>query len=104
MTQFSRPCVLNGPTGLTVALEHEGWEVHTQLEDPSDYGTPLEELAGTDDERDGEYAKRLHDYDPTTADPRRALILKVSHIGGHKFAGNVIVSPDSRRHKSGCGC
>lgn len=65
--------------------------MHTQLDDPSDHGAPLEELAGTADEKDGEYAQRLHAFDPTTADPRRALILKISHIGGHKFAGNVIV-------------
>ena len=32
--------------GLTVALEREGWEVHTQLDDPSSHDTPpLEELS-----------------------------------------------------------
>ena len=69
--------------------------MHTQLDDPSEHGTPLEELAGTDEERDAEYMRRLQTFDPTSADPRRALILKVSHIGGHKFAGNVIVRPVS---------
>lgn len=87
-------CAIAAPKlehGLTVALEREGWEVHTQLDDPSEHGSPLEELAGTDDERDAEYVRRLQAFDPTSADPRRALILKVSHIGGHKFAGNVII-------------
>ena len=65
--------------------------MHTQLDDPADHGAPLEELSGPDEDRDAEYLRRLRAFDPTQADPRRALILMVSHIGGHKFAGNVIV-------------
>ena len=83
---------------MTVALEREGWEVHTQLDDPSDHGPALETLAGTDAEREAAVVEQLKAYDPAAPDahghPRRALILKCSHIGGHKFAGNVIVSGD----------
>ena len=65
--------------------------MHTQLDDPSDHGNPLEELTGTDEEKDAAYLKQLKSWDAATADTKRALILKVSHIGGHKFSGNVIV-------------
>ncbi|GJE84120.1 sucrase ferredoxin [Phanerochaete sordida] len=87
-------CAIAAPKlqhALTIALEREGWDVHTQLEDPADHGAPLEEHAGSPDARDAEFAARLRAFDPATADPRRALILMVSHIGGHKFAGNVII-------------
>ena len=65
--------------------------MHTQLDDPSDHGAPLEEMSGPDEDRDAEYVRRLRAFDPTHADPRRALVLMVSHIGGHKYAGNVLV-------------
>lgn len=65
--------------------------MHTQLDDPRDHGKPLEELVGTDEEKDAEYVRQLKSYDARSADTPRALILMVSHIGGHKFAGNVIV-------------
>jgi Sucrase/ferredoxin-like len=67
-------------------LEREGWEVHTQLDHPT--GPPLEDF--TDGvEKETELNRRLQelDHDPV----KRALILKTSHIGGHKYAGNVIV-------------
>ena len=74
--------------GLSVALEREGWEVHTQLDDPSSHSTPpLEELTGTPEEKDVEILRQLKEY----AGEKRALILRCSHMGGHKFAGNVIV-------------
>ena len=79
-------------TGLTSILERQGWEVHTQLEDPSSYGlTPLEDLAGTPEEKDAEILRQLKAHDAATCETKRALILKTSHIGGHKFAGNCIV-------------
>ena len=79
---------------MTVALEREGWEVHTQLEDTSTYGPPLEDFKGTQEEKDAEYLRLLKTYDSHSPDwdNKRALILKCSHIGGHKFAGNCIVS------------
>lgn len=77
----------------TKALEHEGWHVDTNLEDLSATETPLENFTGSAEEREHEMHRRLksigHDF-------HRALILKISHIGGHKYAGNVIVCTSSR--------
>lgn len=71
-------------------LQSEGWHVDTDLEDLSHTGTPLEDFQGTDEEREEEVVRRLKALENETT--KRALILKNSHIGGHKFAGNVIVS------------
>jgi hypothetical protein len=68
-------------------LQDEGWEVHTQLEDPT--GPPLEDYPD-EDGKGAELSRRLQELDESH--PKRALILKTSHIGGHKYAGNVIVS------------
>lgn len=66
--------------------------MHTQLDDPSLHGRPLEDIDGTDEEKDAEVERILRDLDPRTAEHKRALIVKNSHFGGHKFAGNVVVS------------
>jgi len=74
---------------LTYSLESEGYEVHTQLEYPE--GPPIEDIKGPDEDREKEFLRRLQ----TIADsngPKKALILKTSHIGGHKYSGNVVVS------------
>lgn len=81
---------------LTLALEREGWEVHNQVEDPSLSGPSLEDdptLADMvfDEDKYAEINRRLQAIDHTAH--KRALILFCSHIGGHKYAGNVIVSP-----------
>lgn len=75
-------CAIAAPkleASLTSALEREHWEVHTQLSEPH---TP----PASSNESDR--LAQLKDV----ADSKSALILKTSHIGGHKFAGNVIVS------------
>lgn len=79
-------------------MEREGWEVHDQVEDPSLSGPPLEEDPTLrdmvlDEDRHAEIARRLHAIDAEHATHKRALILFCSHIGGHKYAGNVIVGP-----------
>ena len=73
----------------SAALERAGWEVHTQVEDPSLSGPPLEALTGTAEDKHAELEKRLKDV----AEQKRVLIVRNSHMGGHKFAGNVIVRP-----------
>ena len=78
-------------------MEREGWEVHHQVEDPSLSGPPLEDdpaLAQieSEEERQEEILRRLQRVDAAHAEHKRALILFCSHIGGHKYAGNVIVS------------
>lgn len=81
-------------------MQAEGWDVHTQLEDPT--GPPLEDYPDGD-EKEAELGRRLQELDESL--PKRALILKTSHIGGHKYAGNVIVrvpspSPDIVKEKT----
>lgn len=68
------------------SLEREGWEVHTQLDNPT--GPPLEEYADGD-EKESELNRRLQELDHEPV--KRALIIKTSHIGGHRYAGNVII-------------
>jgi hypothetical protein len=70
-------------------LEAEGWSVDTNLEDLSATETPLEDFKGPAEDLEHEFHRRLKTIEQ---DVHRALILKISHIGGHKFAGNVIVS------------
>jgi len=74
-------------TALTHSLESEGYEVHTQLEDPE--GPPLEDMQGPDEDREEEFLRRLQAV--ADSGPKRALILKNSHIGGHKYSGNVVI-------------
>ena len=71
-----------------MALEHEGWEVHDQVEHPSHHAASLEEFKGTEEEKEGSYLKQLKE----AAESKRALIIRNSHMGGHKVAGNCIVS------------
>ncbi|EMD40810.1 hypothetical protein CERSUDRAFT_62787 [Gelatoporia subvermispora B] len=88
-------CAIAAPkleNALTHALEREEWEVHTQVDDPTLAGGPLEELQGSDEERDAELLRRLRTLDVKQSSHKRALIVRVSHIGGHKFAGNVIIN------------
>lgn len=65
--------------------------MHTQPEDPSLHGPALEDLTGSEDEKHAEIVRLLKDVDVAHAAQKRALILYCSHIGGHKYAGNVIV-------------
>ncbi|KAF9221906.1 hypothetical protein BS17DRAFT_841748 [Gyrodon lividus] len=67
-------------------LENEGWEAHTELEDLS--GSPsLEASLNIDLDPETAFETRLK----ALRDERKVLILRNSHIGGHKFAGNVII-------------
>jgi hypothetical protein len=85
------------PTGFDTSpafsqtLQGEGWDVHTQLEEPT--GPPLEAYPDEDD-KEAELNRRLQELDEGL--PKRALILKTSHIGGHRYAGNVIVRCSSQ--------
>lgn len=91
------------------SLSNHNYDVHTQPEDPSHHAQPpLEDFDGSTEEQDAEIARRVE----LAADGeleghgKKVLILRNSHIGGHKFAGNVIVSfklglPDGS-HSHGC--
>lgn len=63
--------------------------MHTQLDDPE--GPSLEDIEGTDEDREKEVVRRLQTI-ADSKDHKKVLILKNSHVGGHKFAGNVVVS------------
>ncbi|KAG8931988.1 hypothetical protein FRC02_001802 [Tulasnella sp. 418] len=76
---------------LTSSLELQGWEVHDQVDDPEQYDDgPIENIEGTSEEREQEVLNRLKRA-ASNDDSKRALILFNSHIGGHKYAGNVII-------------
>ncbi|KIJ70322.1 hypothetical protein HYDPIDRAFT_122003 [Hydnomerulius pinastri MD-312] len=67
-------------------LENEGWETYTELEDLSSNPT-LEYSSKSNADPEAAFEAQLK----TLQDERKALILRNSHIGGHKFAGNVII-------------
>jgi len=70
------------------SLGSREWEVHTQLEAlPCTAGPPLETLTGTQDEKAAHVTRQLAEL-PSL---QKALILKTSHLGGHKFAGNCVI-------------
>ncbi|PIL37050.1 hypothetical protein GSI_00742 [Ganoderma sinense ZZ0214-1] len=93
-------CAISAPKlehALTLTLEREGWEVHNQIEDPSLSGPSLEDdptLADMvfDEDKYAEINRRLQAIDAEHVEHKRALILFCSHIGGHKYAGNVIIN------------
>jgi hypothetical protein len=70
----------------TQYLEREGWEVHTDLHDLSSEPS-LESQATTDTDKEQLIETQLKSLHVE----HKALILRNSHIGGHKFAGNCIV-------------
>ncbi|KAG5718007.1 Actin patches distal protein 1, partial [Termitomyces sp. T112] len=83
-------CALTAPkleNAFVHSLQENGWAADTQLECHCLMGTPLEDLQGTHEERQETISKELKN----SAEEKRALILKTSHIGGHKFAGNCII-------------
>jgi len=69
------------------SLEQKGWEVHNQVEDASHIGPLLGDLKGTQDEQEAQILDRLK----TLPAQKKVLILRNSHIGGHKYAGNCII-------------
>ncbi|PPQ95474.1 hypothetical protein CVT26_008502 [Gymnopilus dilepis] len=70
------------------SLEAQGWDADTQLEHPQlTFGLPLEDLNVTPEERHENIQEQLKQ----SSESKRALIVKVSHVGGHKYAGNCII-------------
>jgi len=69
-------------------LGERGWTVDTQLEVPSiSLGPSIEEFSGTAEERDDHILAQLKGV----AASKKALIVRNSHMGGHKYAGNCIL-------------
>jgi len=71
----------------TQYLEKEGWEVDTNLQDLSSEPS-LESQASPDSNKEQLIETQLKSLHAE----HKALILRNSHVGGHKFAGNCIVS------------
>lgn len=70
------------------SLESQGWDAVKHVECPSlTMGPPLEEMDVTPEEREENIASHLRD----STESKRALIIKTSHVGGHKYAGNCII-------------
>lgn len=81
-----------------------GWEIHDQVEDPECLDdSAIEDISGTTAEREAAIEERLKNLCDPSVETKRALILYCSHIGGHKFAGNVIVSRTPRLETSFLG-
>jgi len=78
-----------GSIAFIKSLESHGWDADTQLEHPSlTMGPPLEDLNVTPEEKHENISAQLKQ----SSEAKRALIVKVSHVGGHRYAGNCIVS------------
>lgn len=72
------------------SLEDNGWTADTQLAEPThSMGAPLEEFQGTPEETEEHIRRQLVGVSAL----RHALIIRNSHMGGHKYAGNCIVRP-----------
>src|SRR5258708_23655980 len=75
-------------------LSARNWEVHTDLE-PSNMSHPsLESLISsstfdTAEERDARILERIKE--DSVHDHKKALLIKTSHIGGHKIARDMII-------------
>ncbi|KAJ7507528.1 Sucrase/ferredoxin-like-domain-containing protein [Mycena galericulata] len=67
------------------SLESKGWTADTQLEHIME--PPLEKFSGTADEKENYIADELK----ALSGAKKALILRNSHMGGHKYAGNCII-------------
>ncbi|KAK7061525.1 altered inheritance of mitochondria protein 32 [Favolaschia claudopus] len=66
-------------------LHTKGWAADTQIEHIVE--PPLENFSGTPEER----ADYITDHLRALPTAKKALILKNSHMGGHKYAGNCII-------------
>ncbi|KAJ7276170.1 Sucrase/ferredoxin-like-domain-containing protein [Mycena haematopus] len=66
-------------------LHRKGWTADTQLEHTVD--PPLESFSGTAEEK----ARYITDQLKALPAVKKALILKNSHMGGHRYAGNCII-------------
>ncbi|KAJ6510032.1 Sucrase/ferredoxin-like-domain-containing protein [Mycena vitilis] len=66
-------------------LHNKGWTADTQLEHIVE--PPLENFSGTTEEK----ARHITDELMALPAAKKALILRNSHMGGHKYAGNCII-------------
>ncbi|KAF5369867.1 hypothetical protein D9758_001271 [Tetrapyrgos nigripes] len=72
----------------THELESRGWTVDTEIEHPlHSMGVPLEEYQGTEEEQQEFVMKQLQEL----PGQQKALIIRNSHMGGHRYAGNCII-------------
>ncbi|KAJ6629220.1 Sucrase/ferredoxin-like-domain-containing protein [Mycena sp. CBHHK59/15] len=67
------------------SLQNKGWIADTQLEHMVE--PPLEQFSGTPEEKERHITQELQALPAA----KKALILRNSHMGGHKYAGNCII-------------
>lgn len=86
-----RSVPLMRPLAFIHSLQQNGWAADTQIECQCLMGPALEDLRGPSIEPEEYITKQLK----ISSTEKRVLILRTSHVGGHKYAGNCIVSlPD----------
>lgn len=57
-------------------------------------GEALEDLDGSDEERDAEAQRRIQEIDGVSGGPGGEVgIFNINHLGGHRYAGVMLVSP-----------
>lgn len=69
------------------SLQQNGWAADTQIECQCLMGPALEDLRGPSIEPEEYITKQLK----ISSTEKRVLILRTSHVGGHKYAGNCII-------------
>jgi hypothetical protein len=78
-------------TAIITSLNSRSWEVHTEIEldttSPSLQNIPSSSDPSKRDEAVLSYIRNASEGNRT----KRALLLKVSHVGGHKLAGNMVL-------------
>lgn len=80
-------------TAIVTTLNSRSWEVHTEIELDSDVPPLQASLASSLNtaERDEAIREQLRAFQASNNRSKRALLLKVSHVGGHKYAGNMVL-------------
>ncbi|KAF8633675.1 hypothetical protein AX15_001286 [Amanita polypyramis BW_CC] len=73
--------------GFTQYLGVHGWHVDTEIDASIGHETALEDWDLSGEELDQRFNEKLKE----SSESKRALILRISHIGGHRYAGNCII-------------
>ena len=76
-------------SGFIQYLGVHGWQVDTEVDASISHEIALEDSGLSREELDQSFNDKLKD----SSESKRALILRISHIGGHRYAGNCIVRP-----------
>jgi hypothetical protein len=79
----------------TVLAKHDILVDHTGASLVALDGVPLEEVSGSDAEREAEVGRRIEAIEGVHGgDGGEVGIFNINHLGGHRYAGVMIVSPE----------